>query len=169
MALDTTVGGASADSYGTLAEFQAYAANMGWTLTGTDTEQDADNRRATLYLDRNYNWRGLKATNAQARRFPTIMSELVDGYSVPSDTNPQAIIDAQFELAYISNSGTDLFATVSTGAISETKVKVDVIEESFKYASPREHPQFTSISGLIEPYHKGSKLAAGFGSIDMVR
>lgn len=169
MTLDTTIGGASADSYGTLADFQTYAANMGWTLTGTDVEQDADNRRATLYLDRNYNWRGLKATDAQARRFPTIMSELVDGYSVPSDTTPQDIIDAQFELAFISNGGTDLFATVETGAVSESSVKVDVIEESFKYKSPREHPLFTSISGLIYQYHKGSKLSGAFGSVDLVR
>jgi len=169
MALDVTIGGTSSDSYGTLADFATYATNMGWTLTGDDAAKEADLRRATLYLDRNYNWRGLKATDAAARQWPRIMSELVDGYSVPSDAIPQAIIYAQFELAYISNGGTDLFATVEIGAVSESKVKVDVIEESFKYSDPRRHPLFTSISGLIEPYHKGSRISGGFGSIDMVR
>ena len=169
MALITTIGGALSDSYGTLLDFQTYAANMGWTLTKTDDEQEALLRRGTLYLDRNYNWRGYKATDAAARQWPRVMSELVNGFSVPSDTIPQDVIYAQFELAWIAHGGTDLFATAENGGVTETKVKVDVIEESFKYKSPREHPLFTSIVGLISPYSKGSKLGSGFGSIDMVR
>ena len=169
MALDTTIGGASADSYGTLAAFGLYANNMGWVLTGDDVGKEADLRRATLYLDRNYIWRGWKVTAAAARLWPRTRSELVDDFSVDSETIPQAIIDAQFELAFISNSGTDLFATVDIGAVTESKVKVDVIEESFKYSDPRRHPLFTSIEVLIEQYHKGAKLSGGFGSIDLVR
>ena len=169
MTLDTTIGSAASDSYGTLAAFQTYAANMGWTLTKTDTEQEADLRRSALYLDRNYVWIGKKATDAQARQWPRIVVALVDGYAVPSDSIPQAIIEAQFELAWISHGGTDLFATVDTGAVLESSVKVDVIEESFKYSDPRRHPLFTSISGLIEQYHKGSRISGAFGSIDMVR
>lgn len=169
MALDATIGGASSDSYGTLADFETYATNMGWTLTGDDVKKEADLRRATLYLDRNYIWRGWKVTSEAARLWPRSMSELVDDFSVDSEIIPQAIIDAQFELAFISNSGTDLFATVDIGAVTESKVKVDVIEESFKYSDPRRHPLFTSIEGLIEQYHKGSRISGGFGSIDLVR
>ena len=137
---------------------------------GHDTTHELNLRRAAQYLDRNIIWRGLKATQAAALQWPRIMSELVDGYSVPSDSIPQAIKYAQFELAYLAETdGVDLFATNTTGAISETSVKVDVIEESFKYKSPREHPQFTAILGLLSQYSKGSKLGSGFGSIDLVR
>jgi len=169
MALDTTIGGAAADSYGTLAAFEAYASTMGWTLTGGAADHNAVMRRAALYLDRNYIWIGGKATQAAARQWPRNISELVDGFAVPGNSIPMPIIYAQFELAWIAHGGTDLFATVTTGAISKAKVKVDVIEESFEYKSPKEHPLFTSIEGMIAPYHTGNRLGGGFGSIGLVR
>jgi len=54
MTLDATIGGAASDSYGTLSEFQAYAANVGFSLTSTDAEQEISLRRAAQYLDRQY-------------------------------------------------------------------------------------------------------------------
>lgn len=173
MTLDITIGGATSDSYGTLAEYETYViANLDLNFDGHghDTTHELNLRRAAQYLDRNYVWKGYKATQAAAMQWPRVMSELVDGYSVASDSIPQAIKNAQFELAYLAETdGVDLFATASTGAITESKVKVDVIEESFKYKNPREHPSFTSIVGLIEPYHSGDKLSGGFGSLELRR
>lgn len=170
MALDVTISGAASDSYGTLSEFQVYALAMGWTLTATDAAQEASLRRGALYLDRSYVWIGRRATSTQARQWPRYAGRaLVDGYYLASDVVPIAIRDAQFELAYIALGGTDLFATVDVGAVSSTKVKVDVIEESTTYKNPSAHPRFTAIDGLVAPYAAGSRLHGGFGSAEMVR
>lgn len=169
MALDTTIGGASSDSYITLTEWETYATNMGWTTAGTDAVKEAYLRRATLYLDRNYIWLGTKKTAAAARQWPRSMSELVDGYVVDSDAIPQAIKDAQAELAWIAHEGTDLFATVTTGAVTKSRVKVDVIEEAEEYQGALELPKFTAVTGLLAQYTRGMRIGGGYVSADMVR
>lgn len=153
MALDTTVGGASADSYGALADFQAYATKMGWTLTATEAEQEAYLRRATIYLDTTYRFVGYKAASTQALAWPRIVYDTdEDGYSIPSDSIPQAVINAQFELAWVQHGGTDILEAVTTGGLTAHRVKVGEIEEDKEYASGKVRPGYPAVSGMLRGY-----------------
>lgn len=165
MTIDATVGGAASDSYVTTAEFDAYATAMGWTATITE----AALRRARLYLDRVYTWRGIKATDAQALQWPRYVEGYVDGYPVASDIVPQAIKDAQCELAFLALSE-DLFATITAGAVTSERKKVDVIEKQTTYAegSARDRAGYPSVDALLGPYIMG-KAGSRSGSIPLAR
>ena len=112
--LDVTVGGASSDSYASYAEAVAYVAKR----LNTDNWDDAsaDERAqalimATRRLDQEQ-WTSEKASSAQALKWPRWDAADEDGNSVGSDTIPQAIKDAQCELA-LAMLDSDL--TVDTG------------------------------------------------------
>lgn len=149
MTLTTTIGGATSDSYATLAEYDAYAAKMGWSGSIGD---EANLRRATMYLDRQYNWVGHKVAQTQALVWPRYTTILVDGWSVSSETIPQAIKDAQCELAYLISQGATPFATVAGGAVLTERVKAGPVESETTYAGARETPRYVAIEGLVRPY-----------------
>jgi len=151
MALDVTVGGASADSYASNAEYTTYAGNLGWTLYG-DGRDDDNLRRARQYLDRAYQWHGWKGTDAQALDWPRHSVGFVDGYDVSSTTIPQAIKDAQCELAFLLKGGLDPFATVSTGAIRRKKTKAGPVESETEYGTINETPRIVAIEAMLWPY-----------------
>ena len=67
MALDTTIGGTSADSYGTLAAYTAYGTAMGWTLAATDALNEVNLRKSANYLDRKFSFIGMQQYQYQAR------------------------------------------------------------------------------------------------------
>lgn len=161
MALDTTIGGASSDSYVTLAEWQAYWDARGIDLTqhGHDASHEANLRRAADVLDATYQWVGLKQYKVQARGWPRVWTPLIDGYAIDPDTIPQAIKNAQMELAYLIHEGADPFATYD-GAVK--REKVDVIE--VEYQGGKGRPMYTGIDRILRDYVK-----AGAGQIAMVR
>ena len=152
MALDTTIGGASADSYGTLAAYQAFLTAYGRT-GGTDTADEINLREARRYLDFAYIWRGDKVTSTQALKWPRVITGYVDGFSVSSETIPQPIIDAQFEMAYLTQQGATPYATLENGAVTRKKEKVDVIEEDTTYSeASRERAAYPLIDGIVADY-----------------
>lgn len=170
MALTETPKSASADTYATQAEYEAYATAMGLTLTATtDAAKEGNLRRARLYLDRAYVWHGTPTTSTQALAWPRSMSVLVDGYSVDVDTVPQRIKDAQCELAYLIDGGEDPFSTLEGGAVKRKREKVDVLEDETEYAdgTGRDRSAYRAVDQLVAPYaqHK----AGGSGSIGLVR
>jgi hypothetical protein len=170
MALDVTVGGASADSYASLAEYEAYAAAMGLTLTGDDTSKEANLRRARLYLDRSYVWAGYRVTDTQALQWPRYVEGLVDGYPIPSDAIPQAIKGAQCEMAYLIQGGADPFAAITTGAVQSESVGVDTIRRSKMFASgtERDRAAYPAVDQLVRPYIT-AKAGQRTGSIPLAR
>ena len=112
MALTATIASATADTYATLAEYQARATAMGWTLSGTDAADEANLRRAAVALDALWAFVGYRQFETQARDWPRVTRVVVDGWSVAADTIPQAIKDAQCELAYLIQGGANPMATV---------------------------------------------------------
>ena len=50
MALDTSIGSAAADSYGTLAAYTAYGTALGRTLAATEAENEVNLRKGALFL-----------------------------------------------------------------------------------------------------------------------
>ncbi len=162
MTLDTTIGGASSDSYGTLAEYQAYAAIMGWTLSGDDTTDEVNLRRSAMSEDRQYSFIGYRQYQTQAREWPRIYAGYVEGWPIDPDTIPQDIKYAQFELAYLIQGGFDPFATIS-GSEKGDMIKVGPITISDGSTSAT-RDRVVAIEGLLGPY-----LKAGRGQMKLVR
>lgn len=124
MSLDTTIGGASSDSYGTEAQATAYHASMGnaaWT--GSTGELEAAMRRAAAWLDGAYRgrWPGSRLNGrSQSREWPRTNAEDVDGFEISSLAIPQEVIYAQFEAA--------LLELTSPGALSPTMSQSQVVK-----------------------------------------
>lgn len=165
MALDTTIGGASADSYATLAEYTARATAMGWTLADTDAANEINLRRAAVALDATYAFRGTKNTVEQAREWPRFSDtgygavDYFDPYPIRPTFIPPRIKEAQMEMAYLIQGGADPLATYTGGV---KRQKVDVIEVEYAGASGR--PRYDAVDRLLGPY-----LGAGPGQSRIMR
>lgn len=153
MALDTTIGGTASDSYGTLAAYTTYAEGMGWTLEDTDGANEANLRRAAMYVDRKYDFIGLKQYQFQARSWPRLVRDLADDWPIDPDTVPTDIISAQFEMAYLLQGGLNPFATIETSKTKDMiKVGPITIDEE---TLPTSTPRIVAIEGLLRDYIKG--------------
>ncbi|WP_372572904.1 DnaT-like ssDNA-binding protein [Ruegeria jejuensis] len=157
MALDTTIGGASADSYATLAEYRSYAEAMGWCLTLNDITDEINLRRAAIVNDAGHNWLDYRVSADQALQWPRYIARYVDGFPVPADSIPTPVKNAQMEMAYLIQNGADPFATVSTGSVVSERKKVDVIETeaTYKDSSALMRPEYTGVDRLLMPYTSG--------------
>jgi len=162
MALDTSIGGTSADSYGTLAEYTAYATGQGWTLADTDAANEVHLRRAAVYLDRKHKFVGLKQYQFQALAWPRLYDGLVDDWPIDPDTIPTDIKHAQFEVAYLLQGGLDPFATIETSTTKDM-IEVGPITLS-EETTPTGTPRIVAVEGLLRPY-----LKAGAGQVALVR
>jgi len=163
MTLTTTIGGASSDSYITLAEWITYATAQGWTLTGTDDQKEAYLRRAALAVDVSYRFVGQPQYQDQKREWPRIYTGLVNGWPIDPDTIPGAVKDAQAELAYLIMGGADPLATYE-GAIESERSKVGPIERDRTYLGGKARPRYTAVDRILAPY-----TTSGVGSPRIVR
>jgi len=153
MTLTVTVGGASSDSYITLAEWETYATNAGWTTAGTDVVKEVYLRDAAKYIDRHYKWTGTSQYQTQARAWPRLTSIYVDGWSVDADTIPQDIKDAQAEIAWLVHEGLNPTATVTSGAVKSKSVAAGPVSSTTEYVGGgRETPRIVAVEGLLAPY-----------------
>jgi hypothetical protein len=166
MALDTTIGGASSDSYVTAVEYAAYiVANIDASYSGVTATQELNLRRAAQYLSRNFRWIGSKQYQTQARAWPRLTDKLVDGWPVDPDTIPQAVKDAQCELAYIFEvDGVDPYAAITTGAVKVSRSKAGPVEAETEYFDARQSPRFPAVTGLLSDYTLG-----GSGQVRVLR
>lgn len=145
MSLDATVGGISADTYGTLAEALAYHRsrnNTDWLVIASDELRERLMRQASDFMTDQYAgmWKGTRVTSTQRLDWPRFGVEMIDqpaGYgSFPAYIDqtiiPEDIKNAQFELALISSRG-PLAPDVERLPIKE---KVDVIEVTYEASAP---------------------------------
>lgn len=99
--IDATVGGATANSYGTLAEGNSYfegRTNCAEWTDATDTVKKAALITATWKLDAE-SYSGYRATSTQALRWPRIGAKDDEGFYIVSTLIPAWLKIAQFELA----------------------------------------------------------------------
>lgn len=143
---------AAADSYVTLAAYQAYGAARGWTLGADDPADEVNLRRAFDGINRLWSYLGAAETDEQAGAFPRTLWTGV----------PQRVKDAQCELAYLVQGGLDPFATIDSSATSET-IKVGPISIGGD-SLPTGRPRVVAVEGLLRPY-----LGAGPGQVRMLR
>lgn len=103
MALDTTVGGASANSYATLTEFNTYADSrlpaVTWFATATDAQKEAALIMGARLLDAMFAWTGAAVDSVQVLCWPRSGMLTRNGFSIDTTENPQALKDAQCEFA----------------------------------------------------------------------
>lgn len=89
------------DTYGTVAEADAYfnLRAFGSKWVGSIADKEKALRTGAVHLDRMFRWRGIVTDDNQAMKWPRA-NVVDDEYrTVPSATVPQAIKNAQFELA----------------------------------------------------------------------
>ena len=101
MALDATVGGENANSFGTRSEAIAYFTEHPFGadfLLLTGTAQDALLIHATSLLT-TLCWTGAAASETQALPWPRTGMKSVTGYSLASDSIPRQLKEMTFELA----------------------------------------------------------------------
>lgn len=157
MALDTTIGGASADSYATLAEYTARAAAMGWTLAETDAENEINLRRAAVAIEATYAevFVGIRQYDGQALSWPRTWVGWVLDFDIDPDTIPPRVKDAQMEMAYLIQNGADPLANVTAGIRAEDS-QVGSLRKRVEYAGAKTLPRYTVVDRLLRPFTKGS-------------
>lgn len=164
MALDVTVGGASAESYASVAEAEAYltaraVADSVFKSKGVP-EKEGALRKATDYIDSYYKFKGTKNTDAQALQWPRADVEAF-GYYVPADSIPQRVKRATIELAVKAIAG-ELAPDVSAQLVTAEQVG----PLSVSYSDNQRNSGrvlYDLVDMLLEPY------TGGRGQIPLVR
>jgi len=163
MALDTTVGGASSDSYGTLIEAASYHTSMGhpaWAAA-TDVDRESALRRAAMWLDGAYRLRlpGVRAAGRlQALEWPR--SGAVDRSGLSLDgIIPVEVKFAQFEAALSELSAPGSLSPQSSSAQVVKSEKVGPVSVEYAVSSgdvSSTYPTLSSVefllSGILTSY-----------------
>lgn len=169
MALDATIGGAASDTYGTLAEADAYfASRQSGSWDGSNAHKEMALRKAATYLDQRYlgSWRGSRVYSTQLRAWPRVDVIDVDGFPILSTVIPVALKNAQFEAAAIIASGVDLEAAVNR-AVKREKVGPIEVEYTDAAGTVTQYPSVTNwLRGLILG---GGTAGSGFGQMRLTR
>lgn len=131
LVVETGAGLATAESYASVAEADAYFATFGneaWSQTEVE-QREVALRKATRDLDLMYasTWDWYPVKDDQALRFPRLTTE-----GVPVNLKRAAI-----ELAGMILQGYEPFAYSAESEVAEKTVKVDVIELRTKYVTDR--------------------------------
>jgi len=153
MAIVTTVGGTTTNSYITVAEYEAFWTERNATISGNTAAKESELVKAADYINRSYTFVGEQQYRYQAMVWPRLTGiYLVKDFPIDPDVIPQDIKDAQAELAYIIHQGTNVFATVEGGAKVREKNKAGPVETEVEFTNFRETPRFVAIEGLLSPY-----------------
>lgn len=151
---------ANADSYVSLAVYQAYGSARGWTLRDTDADDEVDLRRAFDAINRLWEYKGEEVDLLnQVGKFPRYIIKNRWEYVTPANDIPAKVKDAQCELAYLVKGGLDPFATVD-GVIKSAGAGPARVE----FMGGASTPRLVAIEGLLAPY-----MRAGRGQVTMER
>lgn len=154
MPLDTTIGGASADSYISDVDLQAYWDSIGFDYSSYDASAiEVAARKATKWLDGVYGDRfgGSRASGrAQALNWPRNGVYDREGQAVAADEIPREIVSATAEAARYAISGTDLSPKVTAGQIVKRE-KVSSIEVEYLATSDpdAQRPVLTVVEDIL--------------------
>lgn len=162
MAIDTTPGSPTADSYVSVADADAYWAKRGNAAWPAALIQDREAAlvRATSYVDAEYRWRGTKAKPAQALAWPRY-DVYVDAWPLDSTIIPRQVKDAVCEMALKALAG-DIAADVSPQQVIEQTV--GPITRKFAEERNGGQKQYSYVDSLLGPLVSG-----GSGQIRLVR
>lgn len=152
MAVDATPGGATANSYCTVAEADTYHDDhlyaSAWSAA-SDTQKAAAVITATRLLDAWVEWSGLAASSTQALCWPRSGMLTRNGYSILSTVVPQTLKDATAEFAR-QLLASDLTETNEVVAKGITELKAGSIALKFKEAVEK-HVVPDAVLALLVP------------------
>lgn len=138
MALVTTPGSATADSYATVAEFDTYRANrlpaIAWAVTATTAQKEAALVMAARLLDALFTWTGAAVDDVQALAWFRSGMFTRNGFPIPTSgaaSIQQPLKDAQSEFA-LQLGNTDLVSDDDALKSNLASVKAGSVAVSFK-------------------------------------
>ncbi|WP_298983483.1 DnaT-like ssDNA-binding protein [uncultured Roseibium sp.] len=166
MALDATVGGASADSYVTVAEMDTYFSGRGVTSydNATTAEKEFAAKDVTFFIDSKYAgaWKGSIVADSQALSHPRSELKDLEGRSIATTAIAPQVKNAVFSMVEAGLTDENLFVRdEAEGRIIETENVVGPIEERIVYqqavGSSKSYPQ---VDLILKPLLKtgGGKL-----------
>ena len=172
--VDSTVKGASANSYVTVAEATTYLDNHKrsaelalWTAASDDDKARAV-IAATTHVDSYYEFVGYRTTTTQALKWPRagVMTRDGDAY-LDQDTIPQLLKDAVCEQAFVEVQS-DRAADSSTCGIH--RVKADVLEVEFDGIESQEQKVVADIvAAMLDAWIEGYTGSSAFETVDLAR
>jgi hypothetical protein len=186
MSLITTSGASNADSYATVAEADAYFAARGiGAWTGTDVAKEAALRRATSYLDNQYQgrWIGVRTKLEQSLAWPrsdgtreryttTLFFPLldVDGAPIGTDEVPRKVKQAQIEVALLTLTGVKVEPTLERGGrIKSISKGVGPLQKSVTYMDGAPAvDRYLAVEGLLRGLVTSTP-GASSGMVKLVR
>jgi hypothetical protein len=162
LTLEDGTGKSDAQSFVSVADFEAYAALRGISdLPAAEADKEVMLIKASDYISSlRGRFQGYKTSQTQALQFPRSGASL-DGYELASDSIPQVLIDAQCELALAVHAGKDLMPT-NDGKVVISQ-KVGDLAKSFQPLGTVPKQEFTAALKLLEP------LFAASGGVSSVR
>jgi hypothetical protein len=149
------------DTYGTVAEADTYwAARSGDDWAGlTTAEKEPLLVKAADYLDRNFRWRGVKATAAQRLQWPRTDAYDDNAYLQSSTVTPELVKEAQFIVADLYRSEDYDLEGIVTGDNAIKKQKIDVIEVEYAVTSRIQGAdKISHVSAMLRPWTFGPGL-----------
>lgn len=149
----------NADSYDTTANLVAYASKRGIDLSSeTTVNLEVYMIKAMDYLEaKRDKYKGWKSDSDQSLQWPR-GGVYVDNLLVGSDTIPQELKSAQFELAIETYNGNDLSPTVKptdSGRVTEDTLH-DVTTEKYDVSFIPDVPVFQKAENLLKPLCKAT-------------
>jgi len=156
MALDSTVGSATANSYATLADLESYLEIHPFDSAVTFTDDEAMLQYSTLLLESLVIWKGFSQTETQALHFPISTNE---------DVIPADVKYAQMELMLHLNTSTQLtsanndFKTIEFG-----EVRIDMNNDATAQGTTEMLPPL--VQSMLSNY--GSVKTSGVNTMNSV-
>jgi hypothetical protein len=136
MAIDTTVGGANANSWATVAEFKAFRdvrLPASATVTAaSDALIEAALQAACRNINQNFDWTGTAVDAVQALTWPRSGMLTRNGFAIATTTNPKELKDAQCEMAFQIIAGTDLVGDNAAAQQNVLGVKAGSVSVQFQ-------------------------------------
>jgi hypothetical protein len=166
--VETGTGSATANSYATIAQADAYISlrlYTGWTAI-VDAHKEAALVNATDYIEATYRdaWQGYRVSSTQALSWPR-STVVVDTFPVAANIVPAAVIQACIEMAYRSGTGSVLIEDQGQLVVRE---KVDVIETEYaQFSDPAQKYPF--VSKLLAPYLLSANVGGSFSQVRTLR
>ena len=162
---------ANANSFITVAEWEAYLSLYGKTATGDTTAKETNLIKAQRAISTRYSFNGTPVEQGQATCLPREWTKKIKGFTVANNVVPQDFKDAQAELAFDIQEGADPFANATEGAkgpVTGERSKAGPVETETQYGSggapfnPRSMSNYTAVNDLLRPY-----LAAGANGLQV--
>lgn len=147
MAIDTTVGGASANSWASVAEFKDYRAVRlpanATVSAASDPTIEAALIVACRNINGNFDWTGAAVDGVQALTWPRSGMLTRNGFAIATTIIPNELKNAQCEMAFQIIAGIDLVSDNAAAAQGVLGVKAGSVSVQFQQ-------QFTNTTEAVD-------------------